>query len=222
MKRFGGKIERLRKDWLIAYSRAQRRKPLRIGKRLIIADEQDKRSSVVPRLIIPAGAAFGTGEHVTTAMSLRFLEQISRLLETDWRLIDLGTGSGILALAARVFGARSVTGIDNDPIAISTARENARFNGIREVQFQIADVRKWRPRCEVSAVTANLFSELLIETLQQLKRYLAAPGWVIASGILRSQENAVLRALRQNGLEIRDVRRRGKWIASIAEHVARN
>ena len=202
MKAFGGRIEKLGKDWLVASARAQRLRPVRIGKRLIVAAERTKRSGSVPQLIIPAGAAFGTGEHVTTAMSLRFLEQITRPLGTDWTFADVGTGSGILALAARLFGASRVIGIDNDPIAISTARENAQVNHIRDVEFEVGDVRKWRPRRRVNVITANLFSELLIAVLPKLTRYLAAPGWLIASGILRSQEDGVTRALRHNGMAV--------------------
>lgn len=218
MKAFGGQIKELRKDWLVAYARAQRRRPLRVGKRLVVMAEAPKKSGIVPQLIIPAGAAFGTGEHVTTAMSLRLLERITRRLAIDWTLADLGTGSGILAIAARSFGARHVIGIDNDPIAISTAQENARMNRVSDVQFEVADVLTWRPRQKVTVITANLFSELLIEVLPKLTRYLAAPGWLIASGIMRSQETSVMRALRQNGMALTEVRRRGKWIALAAAH----
>jgi ribosomal protein L11 methyltransferase len=221
MKAFGGQIEKLRKDWLVEYARAQRRRPLRVGQRLVVMAEAPKKSGIVPQLIIPAGAAFGTGEHATTAMSLRLLERITRPLATDWTSGDLGTGSGILALAARSFGARHVIGIDNDPSAISTAQRNARMNRVRGVHFEVADVLTWRPRQELAVITANLFSELLIEVLPKLTRYLAVPGWLIASGIMRSQETSVMRALRQNGMAVTEVRRRGKWIALAAAHLPR-
>ena len=89
--------------------------------------------------------AFGTGEHATTGMSLRLLEQLTRRWNPGWSLTDLGTGSGILALAAKCFGAGRVIGIDNDPAAISMAKSNARLNKIRGATFQLADVRKWKP-----------------------------------------------------------------------------
>ena len=78
--------------------------------------------------------------------------------------------------------------IDNDPTAISTARKNARFNGIRGVAFQVADARVWRSKEEVDVVTANLFSELLIEVLPRIGKFLAEDGRLIVSGILRAQE----------------------------------
>ena len=119
-KAFGGRTEKLPRDW---------RKRVPKTKPVLIAGK---------RLIIPAGVAFGTGEHVTTAMSLRLLEQLTRKWARDWSLVDLGTGTGILALAARILGARRVVGLDHDPTAISTAKENARRNKIDNVSFQLA------------------------------------------------------------------------------------
>ena len=146
-------------------------------------------------------------------MSLRLLERITRRLKGDWLFADLGTGSGILALAARSFGATRVVGVDHDATAISTGRANARFNRITRTEFKIADVRRWRPERKINVVGANLYSELLIETLPQVRRYLAPGGWLIASGIMRTQEAEVIGALRSHGIQVQEIRRRGKWIA---------
>jgi ribosomal protein L11 methyltransferase len=163
-------------------------------------------------LVIPAGTAFGTGEHATTAMSLRLLERCTRGRGAQWALLDLGTGSGILALAAARFGVKHVIAIDHDPVAIATAKENARRHKIDNVDFRVADVRRWKfsPRTEI--ITANLFSELLIEILPKLKR----ARWLILSGILHEQEARLVRALKRNGIAIAEMRRRGKWIAILA------
>ena len=166
----------------------------------------------VPLLVIPASAAFGTGEHATTAMSLRFLERLTRKWKDGWSLADLGTGSGILALAAKRFGAGPVTGIDIDPKAISIAKANARLNKINHVEFRSGDLRKWKPGGARDIVAANLYSKLLIEVLPKLKRC----TWLILSGVLRTQENEFLRVLRRNNTEIVNVKRRGKWIAVLA------
>ena len=230
--RFGGRIEKLPSDWL---KRALRRKnkPIRVAGRRTVR--------------IPAGAAFGTGEHATTAMSLKLLERVMRFWEAqasspagDRALaianfsgrnfsarrrkeharcvrspelaVDLGTGSGILALAAKCLGARRVIGIDNDPVAISTAKQNAQLNKIHGVSFQVADVRSYKLPPGVDVVTANLFSELLVEILPKIQR---AP-WLIVSGILRAQEGSVRRALTLYKIELIEVRRRGKWVAILA------
>lgn len=195
-KKFGGRIQKLPKDWLKRLLR-QKTKPIRVGTKW---------------LLIPAGAAFGTGEHATTAMSLRLLEKVSRDLHRGWSLVDLGSGSGILALAARLLGAMRAIGIDNDPIAISTASENARRNKIRGAQFRLGDVRRIKLPRATEVVTANLFSELLTGILPKLKR----AHWLILSGILRKQEGEIGRALTRNKIDIVQARRRGKWVAILA------
>jgi ribosomal protein L11 methyltransferase len=115
-------------------------------------------------------------------------------------------------LAAVRFGAKRVIAIDDDPAAIATARANARRNKLDNIDFRVADVRRWPfpPRIEI--ITANLFSELLIEILPKLKR----TQRLILSGILRDQEAQLVRALKRNGIVIMEIRRRGKWIAILA------
>jgi ribosomal protein L11 methyltransferase len=227
LKKFGGRARKLSRDWLKRILRKERTKPIRVGDR---------------KLIIPAGTAFGTGTHATTAMSLRLLVRVirfwgaqaaglqtpaarrsyqssasrrtgqaGRLCSPDL-VVDLGTGSGILALAARCLGARRVVAVDIDPIAISTAKENARRNNIDNVSFRLADVQRWKPSRAIDIITANLFSELLIEILPKLKR----ARWLILSGILREQERDLVRALKRNKINLLELRRRGKWVAVLA------
>ena len=111
VREFGGRIERLRRDWLQHFTRRARAKPLRIGSRLVILSAPEKgavsaRGSTHARsVVIPAEAAFGTGEHATTAMCLRLLEHVTRHLPPGWTMLDAGTGSGILAIAGSYFGA---------------------------------------------------------------------------------------------------------------------
>jgi ribosomal protein L11 methyltransferase len=145
-------------------------------------------------------------------MSLRFLERLTSKWKDGWSLADLGTGSGIFALAAKRFGAGNVTGIDIDPKAISIAKANARLNKIDNVDFRLRDLRKWSPTDTRDVVAANLYSELLIEILPKLRRC----NWLILSGVLRSQEDKLLRALRRNTIETVNVKRRGKWTAILA------
>jgi len=164
-------------------------------------------------LVIPASLAFGTGEHATTAMSLRFLEQVTRRWKRGWSLVDLGTGSGILALASKCFGGGRVIGIDNDPAAISMAKSNARLNKIRGATFQLGDVHRWNRVQMTDVITANLYSGLLIEMLPKL----SGSGWLILSGILRSQKHEFVDALHRNHLDVIDMKRRGNWMAFLAQ-----
>ena len=208
---FGGSTRALSQNWHEQLFSAHRTKPLRIGGRLTIAgDAADVADG--PALIIPAAAAFGTGEHATTAMSLRMLERASRRTSGKWRMLDAGTGSGILALAAKRFGAAGVLAIDDDPLAISTARENAERNGITGVQFVVGDVaRKTRGTFEI--IAANLYSELLVTLLGTFRLALRPGGHMILSGILRNQEPELTAALRAHRFQVLERRRRGKWLA---------
>jgi ribosomal protein L11 methyltransferase len=217
LKEFGGRIEALPRNWLERFTRGDS-KPIKIGKRLIISSVRGTLVSRLSRhkgrrhIIIPASLAFGTGEHVTTAMSLRFLEELTRCWNPDWSLVDLGTGSGILALAAKCFSAGQVIGIDNDPAAISVAKSNARLNKIRGATFQLGDVHKWNSAQKTDVITANLYSDLLIKILPKLR----GGAWLILSGILRSQQDELVQALHRSDIDVIRIKRRGKWVAILA------
>ena len=217
-RKFGGTARKLPRDWLATYQPPRSLAPLRIGNRLEIVHEQMRTSKAAdkPQLIIPAAGAFGTGDHATTAMSLRLLERATRSLAPGWRLLDVGTGTGILALAAARFGSKHVLGLDNDPRAVAHARSNARLNRIRGTQFVRADVLTWRPAIRYDFITANLFSELLIAAMPIFRRALRAEGRMIVSGILREQASAVECALQRSGFHLKEKRRRGKWVALLA------
>ena len=218
LARFGGEIERLPRNWRDRFAATAKIKRLRIGTRLTIRSTGKsirEKTQTARQLIIPAAGAFGTGEHATTAMCLRLLERVSRRW-VDWSILDAGTGTGILALAASRFGARSVVAIDNDPKAIAIAKSNARLNRIHGIRFEIADAKTPNTRRKFDVIAANLFSELLIAAIPKWRPRLRSKGVLILSGILRSQERGVVRALRKQEIAIDEIRRRGKWIAILA------
>ncbi|HSV63829.1 MAG TPA: 50S ribosomal protein L11 methyltransferase [Chthoniobacterales bacterium] len=196
--KFGGAIEKLRADWLESFAKESRLKPIRVGSH---------------QIVIPAEAAFGTGEHATTAMCLHMLERVIRRRRDDWTMLDAGTGSGILAIAASRLGAKQIVAIDIDPLALKIARRNARANRARNIQFHVSDVLKHKLAEKFDVITANLFSEILIAALPIWRRRLTADGCMILSGVLRLQERTVIAALRQNGFVPHETKRRGKWLA---------
>jgi len=229
-RRFGGSFAQLPRDWEKQFLRKEIHAPLRIGRRLLVVEQVQEPSRNVAsqlrgdarlannraQLVIPAAGAFGTGEHATTAMSLRLLEETTRKWTAGWRILDVGTGTGILALAARCFGAREIVGLDHDPRAVSHARANAELNRMSRIRFVRQDLADWKPTRHFDLITANLFSELLIAAAPKFRRALHSNGHLIVSGILREQAGDVARALRRAGFAIELQRRRGKWIVLLA------
>ena len=143
--------------------------------------------------------AFGTGHHATTQLCLGALEALNGATAF---VLDVGTGSGILAIAARRLGARGALGIDNDPDAVRCARENLRLNrGVDGVTFDTADLtstwdvlRQERGLPAADVVTANLTGSLLCRSAPALLAALTPGGTLIVSGLLEEERNEVVAA----------------------------
>jgi ribosomal protein L11 methyltransferase len=144
---------------------------------------------------------FGTGHHATTRLCLTALQKTDL---AGANVVDAGTGSGVLAIAARLMGARTAVGIDSDPDAIRAARDNIRLNpAIDGVQFVEADLVSWLSSADstgADAVTANLTGALLIRTAKWLAGALVPGGSLIVSGILIAERGEVLKAFAPFGL----------------------
>ncbi len=223
-KKFGGQVRAVRDESWQPTPATTRGHPLSIGGGLLVTGYPDELAALRAArpdrrvLCVPAAMAFGTGEHATTAMCLRFLTEIARRRRTErWEILDLGMGSGILALAGSAFGAKDAFGLDNDAHAVRTARENARLNGIsaRQVRFERADLSTWRPGGRTwPVVMANLFSELLVSLMPEVVAPAVAPGGdLVLSGVLANQADGVVAAVRAAGLTLLTVKRRGRWRA---------
>jgi len=200
--------------------------PIRVRDRLVVVGSENARATEKKTargravLLIPAGMAFGTGDHATTATCLRFLADVSEELEGQpWEMLDLGSGSGILALAARLLGARRAEAGDFDPHAVRTAKENARINAIQGIVIKKLDVREWQPQRTWQVVAANLFSDLLTEVAPKIAASVAPGGRLVFSGILRKQEAEVVAAFRRAGLRIDRLVRKGKWVSGLATRI---
>lgn len=223
-KAFGGTVSEQKK--LQTLPSPAPRAPIRVRSKLLVVsteaecDLASSKSATAELLLIPAGMAFGTGDHATTSTCLRFLADVSdQLKDQSWEMLDLGTGTGILALAARVFGAKKVEAGDFDPDSVRTTKENAALNDLTNVTVKKLDVRTWTPKRTWPVVAANLFSGLLIETAPKIAAATAPGGRVIFSGILREQEKDVLAAFRKAGLKEQKIVRKGKWVSGLATRV---
>lgn len=203
---------------------AETRAPIRVRDRLIVVASVRDRAKVPgsrPVLVIPAGMAFGTGDHATTSTCLRFLADVSAELgSSPWEMLDLGCGSGILAIAARQLGARRAVAGDFDPHAVRTARENVLLNGLTGVPVKRLDVTAWTPARTWAVVAANLFSGLLVQVAPRIAAAVAPRGHLIFSGVLRVQEAEVVAAFQRAGLRIGRLVRKGKWVSGRAERPA--
>lgn len=156
-------------------------------------------------IIIEPSMGFGTGHHATTRLCLEFLQQIDL---QGRRVIDVGTGSGVLAIAAWKLGAASVLAVDNDPDALQNARENAERNGA-EVEIVEADLDGWRAR-PADLVVANLTGAVLRRFADVLHGLVAPGGCLIVSGFSPDEAADVVRAL---GLDAEPLRVDGEWAA---------
>jgi ribosomal protein L11 methyltransferase len=159
-------------------------------------------------LVIDPGQAFGTGAHATTRLCLELLLE----LPPGGPLLDLGSGSGVLAIAAASVGFAPVYALDIDPVAVEVTRENAAVNGV-VIEASRFDLRS-EPVPVVRTVCANLLSPLLIGWASQLERSGGQlPDQVVASGILGHEADRVAGAFARAGLEERERRSAGDWVA---------
>ncbi len=221
VKEFGGQVRPM-KPMTVKDLEPEPRPPLRIrGKLLVVSTEKERKIALkkepgTPCLFIQASMAFGTGEHATTATCLRILSDIAPKLPPGWEALDLGTGTGILAFAARILGAKKVEATDFDATAVRVAKENAVVNKITGVVFKKSNVLQWTPKRTWPLVTANLFSPILIAAAPQISASVAKGGVLILSGILRIQADEVIAAFEAQKMKFEVISKKGKWVTCLA------
>lgn len=168
-------------------------------------------------LLIPSGMAFGTGDHATTARCLQLLVEAATPLRASggkWSMIDLGCGSGILALAAEKLGAAKILGCDFDEACVRISRENALLNKLPLARFLKADVLRWKPPGKKGAydiVAANLYSTILTAAFAMIVEAIKPGGVLILSGILAVEEKTIVDTF--SSLRHVKTLKRGKWAA---------
>ena len=159
-------------------------------------------------LVLDPGMAFGTGTHATTSLCLVALDEL--LAEKPGLdVLDVGTGSGILAIAAKLLGAGHTVGTDNDPVAVRVARENAVLNKV-ELDFSTRDVAAVPGR--YTLVVANIMAHVLIDLSGPIVDKVLPGGQLLLSGILDFQGDDVARAFAENGMEGVARKERGEWV----------
>ena len=207
-------------DW--AENWKQYYQPFPVGDRLYVVPEW-MRGEALPEgrtpLYLNPGLIFGTGSHGTTRLCL---EGVERYVEPGDQVLDLGTGSGILAIAALLLGAKEAVGCDIDPKAARVAAENASYNGVEE-SFRVytGDVNRDQKLKQALAgqyqlVLANIIADVIIPLAAVAGDYLAPGGRFLTSGIIESRAADVAAALTANGFVIVETRTREGWVSYTA------
>jgi ribosomal protein L11 methyltransferase len=201
-------------DWANAWK--QYFKPQTIGEHIVVKptwEAWDARPGDVVIEIDP-GMAFGTGLHPTTRLCLRALETD---VTPGARVADVGTGSGILAVAAAKLGASRVEATDIDPLAVRIARQNVVLNGAENV-VSVAEASV-PPPGTFDLVVANILADVIIEMSSALKNALVPAGRLIASGIIVERSDDVATHLTEAGFAVEAIAREDEWAAVLARRV---
>ena len=188
-----------------------------VGKRLVVlpywlAEEETDRLKV----ILDPGLTFGTGAHPSTQMVMETMED---QVKPGFRCLDLGSGSGILSIAALRLGAETAVGIDIDPKAEDIARENAAYNGFGEPAFRALTGNVTEDKglmaqlaaVEYDLVLVNIVADVIVALAPVLPEFLTEKSLLICSGILDTRLEDVLRALKNAGLTVREIKAKEDW-----------
>ena len=182
--------------------------PMEIGSRLAVVPSWQQYDTDRVKLILDPGLAFGTGGHETTSLCLEALDEQVRGGE---RVLDIGTGSGILAIAALKLGAASAEGVDIDPVAVRTAGENAALNGVQDKLTVLVGDLSDKASGTYDIITANIVANAILSLAPAVPGLMAEGATFIASGIIDSRKDEVITGLEKAGLSVVEVKEKRGW-----------
>lgn len=193
-------------DWQNAWRKYYH--PMEVGQRLAIVPSWQEYDTARVKLVLDPGLAFGTGGHETTYLCL---EALDRLVQGGERVLDIGTGSGILAIAALKLGAAAAEGVDIDPVAVRTAGENAALNGVADKLTVLVGDLSDQASGTYQIITANIVANAIMSLAPAVPGLLAEGGVFIASGIIDTRRDEVAAALRAAGLHVQEICEKRGW-----------
>ena len=196
-------------------------KPIEVGSRLAVVPSWEEYDNKDNRTIlsIDPGAAFGTGTHATTSLCLALLENY--IADGD-KMLDIGTGSGILAIASCLLGADCAVGVDIDAQSVKTAKENAEINSIAEkCEFFVGDLAD-KVTGKYNIVCANIVADVIIKLLPDAKNFMQRDAFLIISGIIDIRRDDILKAVKDNGFIIAEEKNRDNWCAFVLKQTEEN
>lgn len=189
-------------------------KAFEIGEKLAVCPSWETYKNVDGRTVISLdpGAAFGTGSHATTSLCLEILE---KYVTESTTVLDIGTGSGILAIAADLLGAKSAVGVDIDEQSVKTAMVNAETNGVdKKTKFVVGDLAE-KIDGQYDIVCANIVADVVIRLFDTVKRFMKDNGILIVSGIIDMRADEVEAAASAHGFTVAESLVREEWHAYI-------
>lgn len=192
-------------------------KPYRAGNRVVVKpiwEEYDAKENDVVVQLDP-GMAFGTGTHQTTRMCIKALEKYVELNST---VFDIGTGSGILAITAAKLGAKQVTAVDLNSVAVESALKNREYNNVKNVEILQGNLME-AVHGKADIVVANIIADVIISLTEEVKGFLVPEGIFISSGIIKDRKEDVIEKLNNSGFEIKEVNEDGEWVCIVAKRM---
>ncbi len=194
-------------------------KPTRASEHIVICPSWEDYALKKDEILIhlDPGSAFGTGTHATTQLCIQAIEKYVK--DGDF-VADIGTGSGILAIAAVKCGASRAVGIDNDPLVIDVAIDNAQVNNVLskiEFEHKTADELLKNHSSEFDFVAANILHNVLAEIMEDLKGLMKSGAYMVLSGILDEKKQVVYDAIEKHGLCIVETLKQENWIAIVVK-----
>ena len=188
----------------------------KIGARTVIKPTWEEYEAKAGEIVVELdpGAAFGTGQHATTSLCIRALEELVR---PGMTVFDVGTGSGVLAIVAAKLGAKRVEAVDFDPVAVRVARENVRQNGAEDVvHTERSDLLK-SVAGEADLIIANIIADIIVRLFGEVKGSLAAGGTMLLSGIIEDRLADVVEAAGRHGFSVEKIEQEKGWAAVIVK-----
>ncbi|KRQ86659.1 Ribosomal protein L11 methyltransferase [Caloramator mitchellensis] len=200
-------------DWATSWKKYY--KVTKLGKRIVVKPRWEEYTPEDNEIVIELdpGMAFGTGTHETTILCLELLEKYLKGGET---VFDIGTGSGILAIASSKFGAEKVVGVDIDEVAVDAARENVEYNNIGNVEIRHGNLTDVLTE-KADIVVANIIADIIINMTSSIKNFIKQEGLFIVSGIIQDRKNDVLKELENNNLKIIEIKEMGEWVGIVSK-----
>lgn len=190
-------------------------KPTKVGEKIVVKPIWEEYSKQVDEVIVELdpGMAFGTGTHETTRMCIKALEKYVKPSST---VFDIGTGSGILAISAAKLGAERVVGVDLDPVAVDSAKNNVSFNDLNNIEILYGDLMEV-VKGKADIVVANIIADVIIFLTETVNTFIKEDGYFIASGIILERRQSVVDKLEKCGFQIVEIMEDGEWVCIVSK-----